>query len=269
MNRAVRTILFLGDGMADEPLSELGGRTPLQAAGTPGMDRIAREGRSGTLLTLPRPYPTSSDVANMSVLGCDLATEYCGRAVLECAGRVIALGPRYISLLCNLVSVSDDGVLADFSGGHPSPEEAEQTVAILNAALADDSVRFQAGVSYRCLLVLSGEGADPDLASEKPDDHPGEPVARHLPQARTPAAEPTAALLRDLIERAAGRPGGIRARPPARREGGCGQRHLALSPGGRVRCARRTSASASSGGDLRRRRHPRLGMRLGMTSSGS
>ena len=68
-----KTIIFLGDGMADEPIPELGGKTPIQYARTPGMDRIAREGRSGTLLTLPDGYPTSSEVANMSVLGCDLA----------------------------------------------------------------------------------------------------------------------------------------------------------------------------------------------------
>ena len=71
---AHKTILFLGDGMADEPIASLGHRTPLQAAATPAMDSIAREGRSGTMLTLPDGYPTSSDVANMSVLGCDLAT---------------------------------------------------------------------------------------------------------------------------------------------------------------------------------------------------
>ena len=88
-----KTIIFLGDGMADEPVAELGGRTPLQAARTPGMDRIAREGRSGTLLTLPEGFPTSSEVANMSVLGCDLPTEYCGRGALEAAGRGAVSNP--------------------------------------------------------------------------------------------------------------------------------------------------------------------------------
>ena len=74
MNQPRKTIIFLPDGMADEPITELGGKTPLQAAKTPGMDFIARKGRSGTLLTLPEGFPTSSDVANMSVLGCDLKT---------------------------------------------------------------------------------------------------------------------------------------------------------------------------------------------------
>ena len=82
--------------MADEPIEELGGRTPLQVAETPGMDAIASHGRSGTLLTLPEPFPTSSDVANMSVLGCDLTTEYCGRGVLEAASQGISLGKHDI-----------------------------------------------------------------------------------------------------------------------------------------------------------------------------
>jgi len=80
-----KTVLFLGDGMADEPVAELGGKTPLQAARTPNMDRIAALGRSGTMLTLPDGFPTSSDVANMSVLGGDLAVELCGRGPLEAA----------------------------------------------------------------------------------------------------------------------------------------------------------------------------------------
>ena len=78
-----KTVLFLGDGMADEPIAELGGRTPLEAANTPWMDKIAKNGRSGTFLTLPDGFPTSSDVANMSVMGGDLATELCGRGPLE------------------------------------------------------------------------------------------------------------------------------------------------------------------------------------------
>ena len=80
--RTNKTIIFLGDGMADEPVAELGGKTPLQFANTPAMDSIARDGTNGTLLTLPKGFPTSSEVANMSVLGCDLETEYCGRGPL-------------------------------------------------------------------------------------------------------------------------------------------------------------------------------------------
>jgi 2,3-bisphosphoglycerate-independent phosphoglycerate mutase len=89
--------------MADEPVAELGGKTPLQVARTPAMDSIARDGCSGTLFTLPQEFPTSSEVANMSVLGCDLPTEYCGRGPLEAAGRNIPLGPSDKAFRMNLI----------------------------------------------------------------------------------------------------------------------------------------------------------------------
>ena len=197
-----KTVLFLPDGMADEPLAELGGRTPLQAAYTPAMDTIARRGRSGTLLTLPKQFPTSSDVANMSVLGCDLATEYCGRGVLEAYSQGIALGPEDIAFRCNLVSIAPDGTLADSAGGHIAQADAEALIAELNAALATDAVRFHPGVSYRNLLVLHGAGFSPDVHCEKPDDNPGNPVAEHLPTATSPAGEHTLAVMLDLADRA-------------------------------------------------------------------
>ncbi len=189
--------------MADEPLDELDGRTPLQAAVTPGMDRIAREGRNGTLLTLPEGFPTSSDVANMSVLGCDLATEYCGRGPLEAAGQGIPLGPDDVCFRVNLVTVDAKGVLEDFSGGHPSQEESAEVIALLNAELGQERIRFHTGVSYRNLLVLSGRDFDAAVDCEKPDDHQGDRMADFLPRARQPPAESTAETLRNLMARAA------------------------------------------------------------------
>lgn len=200
----MRTILFLGDGMADEPLAALGGRTPLQAAHTPGMDRIAAMGRSGTLLTLPAGFPTSSDVANMSVLGCDLATELCGRGPLEAASQGITLGPHDVCFRMNLVTVDATGVMRDFSGGHIAQADADAAVALLNARLSTASIRFHPGVSYRNLLILSGPEFSPAVACGKPDDNHGNLLAEHLPRAQTPAGEHTAAVLRDLISRAAG-----------------------------------------------------------------
>ncbi len=198
-----KTILFLGDGMADEPLAELGGRTPLQAARTPAMDRIAREGRSGTLLTLPEGFPTSSDVANMSVLGCDLATELCGRGPLEAASRNIPLGPDDVCFRINLVTVDASGVLRDFSGGHIAQDKADAAIAKLNAALGTPRIRFHAGVSYRNLLVLSDPAFNDRVRCDKPDDNHGQRVAEHLPRASDPSGEATAARLRDLVARAA------------------------------------------------------------------
>ena len=198
-----KVILFLGDGMADEPVTALDGKTPLQAARTPNMDRIARDGRCGTLLTLPAGFPTSSDVANMSVLGCDLATEICGRGPLEAASQGIRLGPDDFCFRMNLITVDDQGVLRDFSGGHPGQTEAAAAVTLLNEALGNESVRFHPGVSYRCLLVLSGKQFSAEVACDKPDDNYGNRVAEHLPMAKNAVGEHTATLLRELTARAA------------------------------------------------------------------
>lgn len=198
-----QTVLFLGDGMADEPLDSLGGKTPLQVAKTPYMDTIARKGRSGTMLTLPDGFPTSSDVANMSVLGCDLATELCGRGPLEAASQGIATGPHDLIFRMNLVSVDERGILRDFSGGHIAQADAVESIRLLNERLGSDAVRFYPGVSYRNLLVLSGERFSSDIAYDKPDDNHGNPVADHLPRAKSPAGEETAATLRRLTAEAA------------------------------------------------------------------
>ncbi len=189
--------------MADEPIAELGHRTPLQAANTHHMDAIARLGRSGTMLTLPEGFPTSSDVANMSVLGCDLATELCGRGPLEAASQGIPLGPNDIAFRMNLVTVDADGILRDFSGGHIAQADAEEAIRLLNDALGTGSIRFYPGVSYRNLLVLSGPEYSAEISYDKPDDNHGQPVAKHLPRTKSTEGQHTAAVLRDLIARAA------------------------------------------------------------------
>lgn len=196
-----KTIIFLGDGMADEPMAELGGKTPLQVAVTPGMDRIAREGRSGTLLTLPAGFPTSSEVANMSVMGCDLPSEYCGRGALEAAGRGVPLGLDDIAFRVNLTTV-ENGILRDFSGGRIAPADAALLIEALNAHLGTGNIRFHAGVSYRNILVCSGPEFSAQVKTDKPDDNHGEPVAGHLPCALSPAGERTAAVLRRLMDEA-------------------------------------------------------------------
>lgn len=198
----MKTILFLADGMADEPLPELNNRTPLQVADTPAMDTIARRGKSGTLLTLPQGFPTSSDVANMSVIGCDLKSEYCGRGVLEAFSQGVELGPDDLAFRCNLVSIADDGTLADSAADHIAQADAEALIAELNAVLATDEIRFYPGVSYRNLLVLKGARFSADVHCEKPDDNPGNPVSEHLPTSTSPAGEQTLALMLDLAERA-------------------------------------------------------------------
>ena len=206
-----KTVLFLGDGMADEPLEALGGLTPLQAAHVPNMDWIAAHGRCGEMLTLPEGFPTSSDVANMSVLGGDLATELCGRGPLEAASQGIEMGPDDVFFRMNLVTVAPDGTLADFSGGHVGAAEQQEAIALLNEKIADgwkghdgEWIRFHAGVSYRNLLQLHGAAfSGREVAYDKPDDNSGNPVAEHLPRAKSPEGEYTAKVLCDVTARAA------------------------------------------------------------------
>ena len=115
MNKAV---IFLADGMADLPVAELNGKTPVEYAKTPGMDFIAKNGQNGTFFTLPDGLPTSSDVANMSVLGFYPEKNYPGRGPIEAVSQGIELAPDDIAWRCNLVTVSPEGVLLDYSAGH-------------------------------------------------------------------------------------------------------------------------------------------------------
>jgi 2,3-bisphosphoglycerate-independent phosphoglycerate mutase len=190
----MKYVLFLGDGMADEPLAELGGKTPLEFAQTPNMDRIAREGRCGTFLSLPEGFPTSSDVANLSVLGYDLSECYSGRGPLEAASRGIQLGEHDIALRCNLITAKD-GVLDEYSGGHISTEEARELIAALNDRFGDDSICFYPGVSYRNLLVLRGKQFSHHVNYHKPDSSQGMQIKDILLSPASPEAQSTAALL--------------------------------------------------------------------------
>lgn len=198
-----KTILFLTDGMADEPLDELAGKTPLEHAHTPYMDRIARQGASGTFLSLPDGFPTSSDVANMSVLGYDLATYYTGRGPLEAMSQGIDLQPDDIAWRCNLVQVEGD-TLVDYSGGHIEHEDAIQLIADLKQEFDCDEFTFHPGVSYRNLIVTHGKRFSPRVAYEKPDASQGLSIHDILLEPAEPAdraAAETADFLNDLTLR--------------------------------------------------------------------
>ena len=198
-----KAIIFLADGMADDPLMELGGKTPLEYANTPAMDSIAKRGASGTFLTLPDGLPTSSDVANMSVLGFEPEHNYPGRGPIEAAAQGIELDEDDIALRCNLVYVSDDGFLRDYSAGHISPEDAAVLMADLETAFGSDEVTFYSGVSYRNLLVLHGKRFSPLVDYFKPDSSQDILLSELRLSAQTPEAQETVDFLIDLEERAA------------------------------------------------------------------
>ena len=173
----MKSLIFLADGMADHPLAELGNRTPLEAANTPAMDAIAARGINGTFLTLPEGLPTSSDVANMSVLGFFPERNYPGRGPIEAVSQGIALGPEDVAWRCNLVTVSPEGILLDYSAGHIDNGVAAQLMADLQREFGDDRVTFHSGVSYRNLLVLHGREFSRNVDYHKPDSSQDMPVA--------------------------------------------------------------------------------------------
>ncbi|MBU1744487.1 MAG: phosphoglycerate mutase, partial [Proteobacteria bacterium] len=154
----MKYVILLGDGMADEPLADLGGKTPLQYALTPHMDRMASKGTLGLIDTIAPGLSPGSDVANLTVLGYDPRFCYTGRGPLEAASMGISLATEDIAFRCNLVTLSNDGdpVMEDFTAGHISSVEARQMVVDLGKAIGSETFIFYPGVSYRHLLVWKG-----------------------------------------------------------------------------------------------------------------
>jgi 2,3-bisphosphoglycerate-independent phosphoglycerate mutase len=194
--KQMKNILILGDGMADEPVDMLGGKTPLQYARTPCMDELARLGVTGRLRTVPGGFHPGSEVANLAVLGYDLPKVYEGRGVLEAASMQVELHPGELAMRCNLVCTEGD-LLRNHSAGHITDEEAGELIAFLNATLGDARIRFHAGVSYRHLLVV--QKGDKRLDCTPPHDIPMQPFRPALVKAADAAAEETAGLLNGLI----------------------------------------------------------------------
>lgn len=192
----MKTLIILGDGMADEPIDELGGKTPLQYADTPFMDTLARLGTTGRLKTVADGFHPGSEVANMAVLGYDLPTVYEGRGVLEAASMGVDLKPDELAMRCNLVCIEGD-LLKNHSAGHIRTEEADLLIRSLNRALGSDRIRFYTGVSYRHLLVV--KGGDKRLVCTPPHDIPLHSFRPNMVRAEVPEAEETAALLNQLI----------------------------------------------------------------------
>ncbi len=200
-----KAIIFLPDGMADDPLPELNGKTPLEYAKTPAMDSIAARGASGNFRTLPPGLPTSSDVANMSVLGFQPELNYPGRGPIEAASQGIELADDDVAWRCNLVYVSEDDVLRDYSAGHLDDADSAVLMAALKAEFDSDDVTFYHGVSYRNLLVLHGKKFSDKIDYQKPDSSQDIPVDQLRLKALddSPEAAYTVKFLEELSAKAA------------------------------------------------------------------
>jgi len=174
-------VIIVPDGAADEPLDVFGGKTPLEAAETPNMDRISIEGRQGLVRTVPEGLEPGSDVAQMSLLGYDPLHYYSGRAPIEAAAKNIRLGMDDWVFRCNLVTIAD-GKMADHSAGHISTEEGSSLIHELARHITDERIALYTGVSYRHLLVV--KGIEFDVRTYPPHDHIGKPVEKLLPRGK-------------------------------------------------------------------------------------
>jgi len=171
----MKFVVILGDGMADMPLASLQGKTPLQVAKKPNMDRLAKRGRNGQALTVPEGFPPGSDVANLSVMGYQPKNYYTGRAPLEAAAMGVILGEDNIAFRCNLVTV-ENGIMKDYSAGHITSSEGRELIDALKPLMPGQ--RLYAGVSYRNLLVLN---AGAKAICTPPHDISDLPIRGYLP----------------------------------------------------------------------------------------
>ena len=182
--------------MADWPSASLGHRTLLQHACTPNMDKLARMGRTGRLITVAEGFHPGSEVANMSVMGYDLPKVYEGRGPLEAASIGVELKPGDMAMRCNIICIEGD-ILKNHSAGHITTEEADVLVKYLQEHLGNERVTFYSGVQYRHLLVI--KGGDKNLDCTPPHDVPLQPFRPLMVKANAPEAQDTADLLNDLI----------------------------------------------------------------------
>ena len=194
----MKYVVLLGDGMADWAVESLGGKTPLEYAKIPYMDRMARKGTLGLIDTVPKGMKPGSDVAILSVLGYDPARCYTGRGPLEAASMGVELDPDDLAFRCNLVTLGEgpDPVMADFTAGHITTAEAREIILGLDQAIGSPRLKFYPGVGYRHLLVWKGGG--PVVETTPPHDITGQATGAYLPTGK--GAEEVLNLMRKSRE---------------------------------------------------------------------
>ena len=213
----MKHIIILGDGMADHKVERLGGKTLLQYARPEYMNRLAKAGRCGRLITVPEGFPPGSEVANTAILGYDLNKVYEGRGPLEAASIGYEMQPDDFAIRCNIITL-DDGKIITHNGGNLQTEDARILIDYLNETLAKpinekegcNRVKFICGIQYRHLLVI--KGGNKHIVCAPPHDHPNEPWRPLLVKAATVVSDSvadtsrltpaqTASLINDLILR--------------------------------------------------------------------
>jgi 2,3-bisphosphoglycerate-independent phosphoglycerate mutase len=194
----MKYILIIGDGMSDEPMEALNGKTPMQVAKTPCMDLLARKGRNGLLSTIPEGFAPGSEIANLSLLGYDVRSQFEGRGSLEAASMGVSIGQGEMAMRCNLICIQNE-MIKNHSAGHISNEEAAELIQFLEAKLGSDRLKFHVGISYRHLLVM--KGGNKQLLCTPPHDVPGKWFRQLMVKPAVAEAQETADELNRLILR--------------------------------------------------------------------
>ena len=209
----MKHIIILGDGMADLPVERLGGKTLLQYAHKPMMDLLAKEGKTGRLITVPEGFPPGSEVANTAILGYDLNKVYEGRGPLEAASIGYEMADDDMAIRCNIITLGD-GKIITHNGGNLETQDADVLIKYLNETLVKpineregcERVKLITGIQYRHLLVI--KGGNKHIVCAPPHDHPNEewkpllvkPESLESPKdPRRLTPEQTASLLNELI----------------------------------------------------------------------
>ncbi len=182
------------DGASGWPLPERGGKTCLELASTPNLDRMAREGSVGLVRTVPPGMEPSSACACMSIMGYDPKVYYEGRSPIEAVSMGIPIVEGEVAFRCNLVAIQD-GRMLDYSAGHINDSEAHALIDAIQEILGDEAIHFYHGVSYRHLCKIRGREDTLQAICTPPHDIPGKTIKEYLPRG------PGSNLLRDLMQR--------------------------------------------------------------------
>lgn len=167
----MKHIIILGDGMADHPVERLGGKTLLQYADTPYMDMLAKNGRTGRIITIPEGFQPGSEVANTAILGYDLNEVYEGRGPLEAASIGYDMRTDDMAMRCNIITLAD-GRIKNHHGGHLTTEQSDILIKYLDRQLGNEDIKFITGIQYRHLLII--RGGNKHIVCAPPHDHPEE-----------------------------------------------------------------------------------------------
>jgi 2,3-bisphosphoglycerate-independent phosphoglycerate mutase len=192
----MKYVVIIGDGMADFPLDELGGKTPLMAANKPYMDMMAQEGSCGKVLTIPEGFLPGSDVACMSIFGYNPAKHYTGRAPIEAYGMGIKMEETDVAFRCNLVNLenfSGNTIMRDYSGGHITTDEARVLIEALHKIIGGSEFTFFPGISYRHIMLW--KNGTSEMETTPPHDITGKDTLSYLPKGK--GADRIIALMKD------------------------------------------------------------------------